>query len=102
MVDRKAFEEYITNSFEKKKGSKVISREKGKEIAAYLSVADKDHKVTVKADPHFKFWVKSRGFRLLDYPALGMKNVLYACSYYSLNQRLIHACTSIFISCISA
>ena len=31
MVDRKAFEEYITNSFEKKKGSKVISREKGKE-----------------------------------------------------------------------
>ena len=76
MVDRKAFEEYITNSFEKKKGSKVISREKGKEIAAYLSAAGKDHKVTVKADPHFKFWVKSRGFRLLDYPALGLKNVL--------------------------
>ena len=73
MVDRKAFEDYITKSFvltKKKKGSKVISREKGKKIVAYLSSGeDKD-------DPHFKFWVKSRGFRLLDYPALELRNVL--------------------------
>ena len=40
----------------KKKGSKVISRENGKEIVAYLSAGED------KGDPHFKFWVKSHGF----------------------------------------
>ena len=43
MFDRKAaFEDYVTKSFvqKKKKGSKVISREKGKEIVAYLSAGE--------------------------------------------------------------
>ena len=74
MVDRNDFEEYLSSSFvqKKKSGSKVISRAKGEEIVAYLSAAGED----VKVDAHFKFWVKSRGFRLLDYPVLGLKNVL--------------------------
>ena len=47
MLDRKAaFEDYVTKSFvQKKKESKVINREEGKEIVAYLS-AGKD-----KGDP---------------------------------------------------
>ncbi len=27
-------------------------------------------------DPKLKFWIKNKGFRLMDYPALGLKDVL--------------------------
>ena len=64
MVDRAAFNEFILKNFveKRKNGSKVITRSKGAEITANLSGPKSVE------DAHFKFWVKSRGFRLMDYP----------------------------------
>ena len=72
MVDREAFENYIRDTFvqQKKNGSKVMARSRGAEITAHLSGSKESD------DSHFKFWVKSRGFRLMDYPVLGLKKVL--------------------------
>ena len=50
---------------EREQGDRSRER-KVKLIMAYLSAGD----------PHFKFWVNSLGFRLLDYLALGLRNVL--------------------------
>ena len=68
MVDREAFEAFVNSSFvqTKKTGSKVLTRSRGAEIVAYLSG---DHAGETSA--YFKFWVKSRGFLLMDYPILG-------------------------------
>ena len=49
----------------------MLTRSRGAEIVAYLSG---DHAGETSA--HFKFWVKSRGFLLMDYPVLGLSNVL--------------------------
>ena len=66
-----AFEDFVQKEFvEKKNGSKVLTWSRGNEITAYLSES-KDVE-----DAHFKFWVKSHGFNLMDYPVLGLKNVL--------------------------
>lgn len=67
-----AFQVFLQNEFidKKKEGSKVLSKARGAQIAAFLSGATAGH------DAHFKFWVRSRGFRLMDYPALDLKNVL--------------------------
>ena len=47
---------------EKRKiGSKVITRTKGAKITAYLSG------LKSVEDANFKFWVKSRGFKLMHY-----------------------------------
>ena len=70
MGELEAFEEFIKCSFvEHKNGSKVITWSRGAEITAYLSGSK------IVEDAHFKFWVKSRGLKL-DYPVLGLKNVL--------------------------
>ena len=80
MVDRAAFQHFVWKNFveTKKNGSKVITRSRGAEITAYLSGSKSVE------DAHFKFWVKSRGFNLVEYPVLGLKNVLclneYSCS----------------------
>ena len=50
----------------KKVGSKVITKTKCALITAFLS-GD-----TAGKDVHFKFWVKSRDFQLMDYRALGL------------------------------
>ena len=69
---RQAFEKFVRENFleQRKAGSKVITKSRGDDIAAYLTGAGE------MADAHFKFWVKSRGFRVMDYPALGLKSVL--------------------------
>ena len=60
MVNQAAFNDFITHNFVEKRrnGSKVITRTKGTEITAYLS------DLKSMEDAHFKFWVKSRGFKL--------------------------------------
>ena len=50
----------------KKAGSKVVSRAKGRKIVALLKGTCAD------SDPRLKFWVKSRKFSLMSYPALGL------------------------------
>lgn len=69
---REAFQKFVRNEFvdKKKAGSKVITQAKGAQIVAFLN-GD-----AAGQDAHFKFWVKSRGFRLMDYPTLGLKSVL--------------------------
>ena len=76
MVDREAFEAFVKSSFvqTKKTGSKVLTRSRGAEIVAYLS--GDGGKTSTSISAHFKFWVKSRGFWLMDYPVLGLSNVL--------------------------
>ena len=63
MVDQAAFDDFITHNFveRRKNWSKVITRTKGAEITAYLSG------LKSVEDAHFKVWVKSRGFKLMDY-----------------------------------
>ena len=46
----------------------MLSRKKGNEIESCL--------LGGTADPHFKFCVKNRGFKLMDYPILSLNNVL--------------------------
>ena len=72
MVGREAFEAFVKSSFvqTKKTGSKVLTRSRGAEIVTYLL---RDNGNT---SAHFKFWVKSRSFRPVDYPVLGLLNVL--------------------------
>ena len=52
------------------KGSKTITRAKGEKIKL-LSKNDDD-----EFSPKFKHWVKTRGFQLITYSALGLCNVL--------------------------
>lgn len=54
----------------KKAGSKTITRSKGDRIVSFLTGR------STSEDAHFRFWVKSRGFKLMDYPALGLKDIL--------------------------
>ena len=72
MVDQEAFEDHVKRTFvdHKKIGSKVMTRSRVAEISAYL-LGSKE-----ADDAHFKFWVKSRGFCLMDYLVLGLKKVL--------------------------
>ena len=68
---REEFERFVEESFvkEKKSGSKVITRSHGDKIVACL-------KGLSAVDAHLKFWVKSRGFRVMDCPTLGLMDVL--------------------------
>ena len=72
MRHREAFEKYIHCNFlqGKKAGSKTVTRSKGDRIVSFLMGRP------VEEDAHFKFWVKSREFKLMDYPALGLSNIL--------------------------
>ena len=69
---RDAFEEYIKSSFlnGKNPGSKTLTRSKGERVTQFLLGRSNEE------DAHFKFWVKSREFKLMDYPALGLHNIL--------------------------
>ena len=69
MVDQVAFDDFIIHNFvEKRKNwSKLITRTKGVEITAY------QRGLKSVEDAHIKFWVKSRGFTLMDYPMLGLR-----------------------------
>ena len=41
-------------------------------------------------DSHFKYWVKLRGLRLMDYPSLGLKNLLCVPAKATVNQKLVY------------
>ena len=81
---REAFESCIQENILQPKypGSKTITRSKGVNIVSYLTGRSIDE------DDHFRFWVKSRGFKVMDYPALGLQNILCVpakkkvCSYF--------------------
>ena len=51
-------------------GIKTITSTKGDRIISNLSGRYSEE------DAHFRFWVKSREFKLMDYPALGFQNIL--------------------------
>jgi hypothetical protein len=72
MEHREAFSVWLEKTFsaEKKVGSKVLTRRQVEEVKAYLCGA------APAKDAHFKHWVRSRGFRLVDYPVLGLHNVV--------------------------
>ena len=64
-----SFERFLKSKYlDEKAGStsKVMTKSRGAEIVEFLK--GKGEKL---CDAHFKFWVKSRGFRVMDYPALG-------------------------------
>ena len=66
---REEFDKFVKNFVEKRKAwSKVLTRSRGDHIVACLKGA--------ATDAQFKFWVKSRGFRVMDYSALGLRKVL--------------------------
>lgn len=69
---RDAFQEYLQEKFiqGKNAGSKTVTRSKGERVRSFLTGK------STGEDAHFKFWVKSRAFRLMDYPALGLKDIL--------------------------
>ena len=66
--------EFVQRTFVegKTKGSKVVTCSRGAEIATYLA-----RSVDAVQDARFKFWVQSCGFKLMDYPVLVLKNILY-------------------------
>ena len=69
---KETFKKLLVDVFKlgKKVGSKVVSRAKGRKIVALLKGTCAD------SDPRLKFWVKSRKFSLMSYPALGLSDVL--------------------------
>ena len=52
--------------------SKTISQERGQQIVRLL----KKDPVAVNCSSQFKFWVKKRGFELINYPPIGLNDVL--------------------------
>ena len=74
MEHQETFDDYLKENYidNRQKGSKTITRSKGARIIALLEAKE----IPGDTDPHFKHWVKIRGFQLMDYPTLGLKNVL--------------------------
>lgn len=69
---KREFSRYLEVTFltGKNNGSKTIGREKGAHIVRFLKGDG------CNGDPKLKFWIKQRQFTLLDYPALGLTDVL--------------------------
>ena len=86
-MDREKFEGYVSSKFLEGKnlGSKVIWRSKGEKIVAVLKAKDGDG-----VDAHFRFWVKSRKFCVMDYPALGLKDVLCLPAKKKVSNAVLH------------
>ena len=88
MSQKELFEKFL-EKFTKIRGSKVLSKAKGKEIADFLK------EELANDDAHFKYRVKNRGFQLMDYPTLGLKDISYlssiqesiARSYYTITEK---------------
>lgn len=72
MGHREAFEKYIKSNFlsGKNTGSKTMTRSKGGRVVHFLMARCEDE------DAYFKYWVKTCEFRLMDYPVLGLRNIL--------------------------
>ena len=73
MENREAFNQYVQENYMDimHKGSKTITRNKGAKIISALEETEASC-----CDSHFKHWIKTRGFQLMDYPTLGLRNVL--------------------------
>ena len=69
-MQREKFEAFCQEKFGGTSTSKTITKSKGDQIIKFLSGA-----VSVP-DPMFKHWVIKKGFKLVDYPVLGLKQVL--------------------------
>ncbi len=68
---RQRMENYLTEIISSKK-SPVLTDERVDAVTRHLrEPAD-------KVDPHFRHWVKSKNFQLVDLPGLGLKEVLVA------------------------
>ena len=67
---REKFEAFCKEKFSTTSTSKTITKEKGEHIKRVLS-----GEVT-SADASFKHWVIKKGFKLIDYQLLGLKQVL--------------------------
>ena len=69
---KKEFEDYITERFppgSKRSTSGVVYAAFGKKVATCL-------KDPTAGDKNFRFWIKKRGFQLLNLPSLGAQDVL--------------------------
>ena len=86
--------------------SKTITKEKGEHIKKVLNRED------TAADPVFKHWVTKKGFKLIDYPVLGLQQVLCLpakkkvwCFIFSVLHLLQHVhvqynCICVWIVCV--
>ena len=61
-------ERYLVKSL----NSKTVSREKGEKVVKHL----KGELPAIDTDAVFKHWISRKGFKLVDYPPLGLKDVL--------------------------
>ena len=52
--------------------SKTVSKEKGEKVIKFL----KGDLSSAEFDPIFKNWISRKGFKLVDYPPLSLKDVL--------------------------
>lgn len=66
---RQKFEDFCKEKFSTVSTSKTITKEK-EHIKRVLNGED------TAADPAFKHWVTKKGFKLIDYPILGLQQVL--------------------------
>ena len=71
---RKVFERFCAERYGENgcQTSKTIAREKGQKIIRLL----RNHPVAEAYSSKFKFWVKQRGFSLINYSPLDLKDVL--------------------------
>ena len=73
MDQKETFNLFCKERFlEKCINSKTVSAEKGGKVIKHLKgdLPEED------CDPVFKHWVHRKGFKLVDYPPLGLKDVL--------------------------
>ena len=75
MDQRKKFEVFVREKYidGDSKKSKTVIKEKLQKITNCL----KNDPCAREYCPKFKHWVKQRGFSLMNYGALGLKDVLY-------------------------
>lgn len=73
MDQKEKFNLYCKERFlEKCLNSKTVSKEKGEKVVKYL----KGELPATEIDAVFKHWISRKGFKLVDYPPLGLKDVL--------------------------
>ena len=78
---REKFEAFCKEKFSATSTSKTITKEKGEHIKGVLTGE------LTSADASFKHWVIKKGFKLIDYPLLGLKQVLCLPA-----KKKVHAC----------
>ena len=73
MDQKESFNQFCKERFlEKCINSKTVSKEKGEKVIKFL----KGELSSTEYDPVFKNWISRKGFKLVDYPPLSLKDVL--------------------------